>query len=65
MKLGRFPPQNERETATQAQEPPSSNPGTQPRGTHWHWLWTWKRTKASAAIEPRTTVAFHDVDIGK
>ena len=56
---------NERETATRAQEPASSNPATQPRGTHRHWLWAWKRTKASTAIEPRTTVAFHGVDIGK
>lgn len=65
MKLGRTPPQNERETATQAQEPLSSNPATQAQGTHRHWLWAWKRTKASAAIEPRTTVAFHGADIGE
>lgn len=64
-KLGRIPSQNERETATQAQEPASGNPAAQPRGIHRHRLWAWKRTKASAAIEPRTTVAFHDVDIGK
>lgn len=56
---------NERETATQTQESLGVDPATQPRGTHRHRLWTWKRNKASTAIEPRTTVAFHGVDIGK